>query len=190
MSKKSATLIPKIIQAGNTEQAITVLNEVISALNLSGDYLELVSLRNELSEYQEKFNNICDNCVNEYNMTILNNVRIELSFLYREISDKLVFPINRAKIYHEENKTVVRGTSMLSIKNDEKIQGVIKATSTTALRDIVGLTDGYKDSVACISLSYGLYKNLDSLLTGIRLFIDSIASRINTEKIIQMKDVK
>ena len=94
MSKKSATLIPKIIQAGNTEQAITVLNEVLKSLHFSSDYLELVALKDELDEYNNRFNDICKNCVEENDIGILNNIRIELNFLFREISDKLVFEIN------------------------------------------------------------------------------------------------
>ena len=96
MSKKSATLIPKIIQAGNTEQAITVLNQVLKSLHFSSDYLELVSLKDELDDYQLKFNEVCEKCVQENDITILNNIRIELNFLFREITDKLVFPINKS----------------------------------------------------------------------------------------------
>ena len=89
MSKKSATLIPKIIQAGNTEQAITVLNQVLKSLHFSSDYLELVSLKDELDDYQLKFNEVCEKCVQENDITILNNIRIELNFLFREITIKV-----------------------------------------------------------------------------------------------------
>ena len=190
MSKKSATLIPKIIQAGNTEQAITVLNQVLKSLHFSSDYLELVSLKDELDDYQLKFNEVCEKCVQENDITILNNIRIELNFLFREITDKLVFPINKLKVQMEENKTITRAHRMMEIRENETVQGKIKATSTTALRDIVGLSDEYKENVACISISYGLYKQLEMLLNGIRMMTDSLASKVNTERTILMKDVK
>lgn len=190
MSKKSATLIPKIIQAGNTEQAITVLNEVLKTLHFSSDYLELVALKDELDDYNSRFNDICKNCVEENDISTLNNMRIELNFLFREISDKLVFEVNKQKVFFEEQKTITRAHGMMEIRENESVQGKLKATSTTALRDIVGLSDEYKENVACISMSYGLYKQLEMLLNGIRMMTDSLASKVNTERTILMKDVK
>lgn len=190
MSKKSAELIPKIIGATTKEEAIIALNDVLKSLHFSSDYLELVALKDKLDEYGVIFNTVCDECVGENDINTLNNIRIELNFLFREITDSLVFPINKLKIYHEETKTVIRGTSMLSIRDNEQIQGKIKATSTTALRDIVGVSDEYKASVACISMSYGLFKHLEKLLDSIKMMTDSLASKVNYERIILTKDAK
>lgn len=190
MSKKSARLIPLIVEAANNEQAITVLNEVLKTLHFSSDYLELVSLKDRLDEYASKFNSICSTCAVETDIAVLNNMRIELNFLYREISDSLVFEINKSKIFFEEHKTIVRASGMIEIRDNEVLQGKIKATSTTALRDIVGLSDEYKENVACISISYGLFKQLEAILNGIKMMTDSLASKTNYERIILTKDVK
>lgn len=190
MSKKSALLLPKIIEANTKEEAIIVLNDVLKTLHFSSDYLELVALKDELDIYNDKFSAICEGCTSENDVTILNNIRVELNFLFREISDKLVFQINKLKIFHEESKTVLRGTAMMELRDNEIIQGKIKATSATALREIVGVSDEYKESVACISMSYGLYKQLEALLNGIRMMTDTIASKVNHERTILMKDVK
>ena len=189
-SKKSAELIPKIIEATDKSSAIGVLNLVLQSLHFSSDYLELVALKDELDEYSEKFNQICKDCLTLEDISQINNKRIELNFLYREITDKLTFPVNKLKIFHEESKTINRASAMMQIRENEDIQSKIKATSSTALRDIVGLSDTYKENVSCISISYGLYKQLDNLLSAIKMMTDSLASKSSYERIITMKDVK
>lgn len=192
MSKKKAgELIPKIISADTKEKAIEVLNDTLEALYLTNNYTQLVHLKDSLNGYEVKYKEIS----NEYRsldsprrFNDVHGIRVDLNFLYRDIVDELDFEINRLKIYYEEQKTVVRASSMVSLKEDEDFQSKIKANSTSALRDIVGADDGYKEFVSLASISYGLYQNLRDLLNSIRLMTDSLASESSYLKRIESKE--
>lgn len=180
MSKKKAgELIPKIISAKTKEDAIEVLNDTLEALYLKNDYTELVHLKDTLNEYEKQYKEISDtyrSLVSPRRFEDVHGIRVDLNFLYRDIVDDLDFEINRWKVYTEERKSTVRGESLIDLKNDQSVQDQIKATSTSALRDIMGLSSHYQEYTTLSSISYGLYQNLRDLLNSIRLMTDSLAS--------------
>src|SRR5690606_27246929 len=147
------------------------------ALYLTNNYTQLVHLKDSLNSYEKHYREISDayrSLVSPRRFEDVHGIRVDLNFLYRDIVDELDFEINRLKIYYEEIKTSVRAESMLSLKEDEDFQSKIKANSTSALRDIVGADNSYKEFVSLASISYGLYQNLRDLLNSIRLMTDSL----------------
>ncbi len=194
MSKKKAgELLPLIIAAQTDEDAIGVLNKTLEALYLTSNYTEIVALQDELKAFEKQYREISDqyrSLVVPRSYDDLHNIRVELNFLYRDISDSLTFDTNRLKIHFEETKTVQRAVSMQNLKRNEDVQRDFKASSASALRDIVGLDGDYVEHTACQSISYGLYQNLSTLLNGIRQMVDSIASEEKRELLILSKDQK
>jgi hypothetical protein len=191
MTKKLEKLIPKIIEATTREAAVNVLLETLENLYLSTSYTEMVRLRDRLEHYQDRFkteiSGLSGDAIIEYEE--LNNVRLTLSFLYREIQDELSAPINSNKIYYEEVKTARRAEGLEELLDSETAEK-FKAKSASALRDIVGASKSYKEYASEYAIAYGNYKTLESLLNSIRLTLDSIASREKRELIILSKDVK
>lgn len=188
---KAKSLLPKIIEATNNQEAIKVLNDVLQALYLTNNYTDIVKLKDDLEEQKVKYNRITNEYDNgEKNLPNMIETRTRLNFLYRDISDKFTFDINRLKIFFEEQKTVVRGQSMKNLRADVEVQEMFKATSTSALRDIVGISSKYEEFVANASISYGLWQELNNILNSIRMFIDLLASSIKNEQLILQKDVK
>ena len=193
MSKESQLLIPKIIAATTEKEAADVLRDTLTALNLTTDYIELNKIKNVLQGYEVEFKDISDRyreLASPKTYTDLHEVRVELNFLYRDVTDNCSFEINQKKIYWEERKTVIRGEAMFEIAGDENKQKVVKATSASALRDVYGAADSMKEYVHLYAISYGLYKNLESLLTSIRMMIDSISSEEKHLLFIEQKDAK
>ena len=188
---KARDIIPKIIKSSNKSEALVVLNDILEALHLSESYTNLIKIRDNFSEKKQEYVDITD----EYNsspQTIedMLEARKYLNFLYRDISDQFSYIINKNKILFEEEKTSVRAESMKRLKEDATVQEMFKTKSTSGLRDIVGLDDGYKEYIANASISYGLYQELNNILTSIRMFIDFLASSIRAEQLINEKDVK
>lgn len=191
MSNKAKDLIPKIIKASSKKESIDVLNDVLEALYLTNNYTDIVRIKDNLTEQKEKYRKVTDTYENgERDMEAMLNTRTELNFLYRDISDGFSFDINRLKIFYEECKTSVRAESMKNLKGDLEIQEIFNAKSTSSLRDIVGLSDTYREFIANYSIAYGLFKELESLLNSVRMFIDLMSSSIKSEQIILMKDAK
>lgn len=190
-NNKSKDLIPKIINAGTKKEAIEVLNDVLEALYLTNNYTDIVRLKDSLTEYKERYRKLTDKYEkSDRDIQSMLGTRTDLNFLYRDISDKFSFDINRLKIFYEECKTSVRAESMKNLKADTEIQEIFNAKSTSSLRDIVGLSDTYREFIANYSIAYGLFKDLETLLTSVRMFTDLLASSIKTEQTILMKDVK
>lgn len=192
-NKKAEELIPLIINASDRQSAISVLNKTLESLYLTNDYVNIVHLKDRLQEYQAEYQGIVDTYkelgeVKAY--AELHSIRTDLNFLYREVTDNLVFDINRLKIYYEEYKTIQRSRSMESLKENEDFQQKFKAKSTSALRDAVGADKEYNEYVTATSISYGLYQNLQTMLNSIRQMIDSVASEESFLRIIENKDVK
>ena len=188
---KARDIIPKIIKSSNKSEALVVLNDILEALHLSESYTNLIKIRDNFSEKKQEYVDITD----EYNsspQTIedMLEARKYLNFLYRDISDQFSYIINKNKKLFEEEKTSVRAESMKRLKEDATVQEMFKTKSTSGLRDIVGLDDGYKEYIANASISYGLYQELNSILTSIRMFIDFLASSIRAEQLINEKDIK
>lgn len=191
--KKSTQLIPLIVEAQNKEQAINVLREMLASLYLTTEYIEITKLKDTLEEYKAQYAEVVDKYkelgeVRHY--TQVHDIRTELNFLMRDITDNLVFDINRLKVYYEEYKTIQRAESMKSLKSNEELQKQIKATSTSALRDIVGADEDYNSYVTTASISYGLYIELRYLLSNIEQFTNSLSSEERYLLQVEAKDVK
>jgi len=191
--KKSAELLPLIIEASDKKGAIDVLRKVMSELYLTSEYVEIVALKDQLNVFKEQFREIVQDykrlgSVKEYHR--LHEIRVNLNFLYRDISDALVFDINRLKIYYEEYKTIQRAASIQSLKENEEFQSKIKATSASALRDIVGADEEYNEYVANVAIIYGLFRELTDVMNSIKQLSDSIASEERYIINIEQKDVK
>lgn len=192
-SKKSDVLVPQIIAAKTNEEAIEVLKNTLKVLNLSTDYVDLNNTKYELDEFNRQYKEISDRyrkLQSPKNFDDIQEIRIDLNFLFRDIVDALSFSINKNKIYFEEQKSVVRAESMLHIADDEIIQGKVKAKSTGSLRDIYGAAEGTKEYVNLAAISYGLYKALETLLNSIRMLTDSLASEGKHLLSIEIKDAK
>lgn len=188
---KTTQLIPKIIEAKNKDEAIEILYKLMEALHLSESYTNLIKVRNSFTEMKEKYKSITDEYQkSEKTIKDMLETRSQLNFLYRDISDEFTYKINKNKIFFEEEKTAVRGESIKRMKENNEIQEMFKTKSASGLRDIVGLDDGYKEYIANASISYGLYQELTSILTSIRMFIDLLASNIRAEQTIIEKDAK
>ena len=188
---KSKELIPKIQEAQTKEEAIKVLYDVLEALHLSNNYTDMVKLKDDLATEKERYQEVTkDYEKSNRSLETMIETRMQLNFLFRDINDKFSFEVNKLKIYYEERKTSVRGEAMKNIKDDKEVQKMFKATSTSAIRDIMGLSPLYVEYIANYSISYGLYKELETLLTSIRMFIDLLAGEISREKMILNKDAK
>lgn len=190
MSNKSAELIPLIIEAKTKEDAVKILTTTLEILHLSTSYTEMVRLRDRLNHYQSEFKRLTagldtEGVIIEYQA--LNESRMSLGFLFRDIQDELSAPINSNKIYYEEVKTVRRAEGMQELKGSEVAKD-FKATSASSLRDLVGASETYAKYSAEYSIAYGNYKTLENLLNSIRLVLDAIASREKHELIILQKE--
>lgn len=191
--KKAGEVLPKIISANTREQAIGVLKEVLEALYISNDYTELVSIKDSLNNCQSDFEKLRQRyraLEVPRKFEDVHNIRTDINFLYSHVSDTFSFDVNRLKIYYEETKTSVRASSMVSLKHDEEFQKEIKATSTSALRDVVGASESYKEYVSLASISYGLYQDLRDFLNSMRQLTDSMASECSYLRTIQRIDAK
>lgn len=191
MSSKAKELLPKIIGATSNPEAIEVLHDILEVLHLSDNYTNLVKVRDDFSEEKANFRAITDE-YNSADKTIENmiNTRTKLNFLYRDISDKFSYTVNKNKIYFEEEKTAVRAKAMENLKKSKEAQEIFKTKSTSGLRDIVGFDGLYQEYISNASISYGLYQELSSVLNSIRMFIDLLASQIKHEQLVIQKDAK
>ena len=190
-NNKARELLPKIIEASNNAEAIETLHSILEALHLSNNYTDLVKVRDGLAEEKQNFVNITD-AYNSSPQSIedMMQCRKNLNFLYRDISDKFSYVVNKNKIFFEEQKTSVRAEAMKNLKENQQAQEIFKTKSTSGLRDIVGFDGLYQEYISNASISYGLYQELSSVLNSIRMFIDLIASQIKHEQLILQKDAK
>jgi len=192
MSNKSAALIPRIIEAKTQEDSIEILNDVLDILYISTSYTRMTELRDKLKEFQEEFKKERTGLDLEdtfYEYEFLNHKRIRLSFLYTKIHDELSAVINANKIFYEEVKTTRRAEALQNLKGSE-VATNMKATSASALRELLGADKSYAQYANEYAIAYGNYKSLDTLLTSIKLVIDALASREKRELINIQKDVK
>lgn len=190
--KKSGDLLPKIIGAKTREESIHVLNKILQALHLSTSYLEMVRLQDRVEHYQREFKTVCsqlDNEVRDNSYEYMNNIRKELSFLYRDIQDELSHPINSNKIYYEEIKTARRADALEELIDSEEAKKY-NAKSASALREILGASKSYREYATEYAIAYGNYKTLEALLSSIKLTIEAIASKEKRELYILNSDVK
>jgi|31_taG_2_1085359.scaffolds.fasta_scaffold00179_22 inorganic pyrophosphatase len=190
---KAKELLPNIIEANDEKGAVEVLVKVAEVLHLSQNYSHLVELKDTMEELKGKFKNISDRyreipTPRPYNS--LHELRMELSFLFRDFTDALAFEINKSKIFHEERKTEARAIAMIELKNDADFQKKIKATSTSALRDIIGASSSYQEFITLASFSYGLYQEYQKMSDAMKMLNDSLASECREAQYNDLKDAK
>lgn len=188
---KAKELLPKIMEATSKTEAIEVLHSVLQALYLTNNYTDIVALKDRLKEKEEEYSTITNNYESsEKELSDMIDTRTSLNFLYRDISDSFTFDVNRLKIFYEEQKSSIRALAIKDLKEDVEAQEMFNAKSTSALRDVMGYSSIYREFTANYSIAYGLYKNLETLLNSIRMFIDLMSSTIKTEQLILQKDAK
>lgn len=190
-NNKARELLPKIVNASTNTEAIETLHFILEALHLSNNYTDLVKVRDGLAEEKQNYVDIT-NSYNQSEQSIedMMKCRKDLNFLYRDISDKFSYVVNKNKIFFEEQKTSVRAEAMKNLKENAEAQEIFKTKSTSGLRDIVGFDGVYQEYISNAAISYGLYQELSSVLNSIRMFIDLVASQIKHEQLILQKDVK
>jgi len=191
--KKAEPLVSKIIAATTREQAVEVLNDTLESLHLTSNYTTLVHLKDELASFAAQYKEVSDHYrelafPREYDD--LHQLRIDLNFIYRDITDALSFEINKLYMYYRERKTVTRADSIMNLRNNEDFQSVFKTKSASAIRDYMGFDPTYNEWTTCNALAYGLYKQLESTLNSIRQMIDLIAAESKRALIIATKDAK
>jgi hypothetical protein len=190
---KSETLVPLIMGANTQEQAVGALVKVTEALHLSQNFYFLVDLKDRMNEYKARYRELS----NRYNAIptprtyqSLHDLRMELSFLSRDFADEFAFEVNKSKIFHEERKTEARATGMLELKESKEFQERIKATSASALREMVGASGVYQEYISLASVSYGLYQEFHKVGDSMKLFSDSLASECREAQWQNQKDAK
>lgn len=194
---KSKDLIPLVIAANDKDSAIEVLRKTLEALHLEEDELHLISLKDRLDEFQKDFRLIRDK-VRELDYNLDSDraleLRIECNFLFSQVTDEVVFEINKAKILYEERKTVYRAQGLDELRNDQELLAEINPTgkkvSDTALRDNLGRSHTYNRYVNRAGFSYGLYQEVHKLLDGINNLSNSLASITRHRQEIEKKDQK
>ena len=103
MANKSKNLIPLIIDAKDVEEAIEVLKEVMDNLYITEDYVEIMRITDKLNEMKADYN-VLTNKIKTMEKTTENilNMRMELTFFYRDVTNEFSFDVNKAKIFEEE----------------------------------------------------------------------------------------
>ena len=179
MANKSKNLIPLIIDAKDVDEAISVLKEVMDNLYITEDYVEIMRITDRLNEMKADYN-VLTNKIKTMEKTTENilNMRMELTFFYRDVTNEFSFDVNKAKIFEEEFKTAERGKALTRLSDNKGVleQFNMKKPSASTLRDILGLDDEYSEYIHRLSQSYGNYKTLESFLISIRDFINLMSS--------------
>lgn len=195
--KKSKELIPIIMGAETREEAIEALRKTVEALHLSDDELHLISLKDRMNEFQAEFKAIVKR-VKDLNFNFDSEtsleLRLECNFLYQQISDEIVFEINKAKVLYEERKTIYRAEGLAELRNDEALLEELnpgkKKISDTALRDNLGKSKTYSRYTNRAGFSYGLYKEVHSLLEGINNLSNSLSSVTRHRQEVERRDAR
>jgi hypothetical protein len=180
--------IPRIITASTKEEAVVILQDLLNVLSLSSDYTTLNKLKQSMDEFSSELAQL-ESFYREMafprSYSDIHEIRLELTFLYRRVSDELSFDINRNKIFWEEVKTVKRAQAMLELADNEDFQNKIKAKSASALRDVYGASKEMVNYVNMAALAYGLYQRLTTLLNSIKSFMDAISSEERSLAVIE-----
>lgn len=190
---KAKELLPIIIAATTESDAVDALVKVAETLHLSQNYTHLVSLKESMEDSKLQFRKLSERyrqipTPRPYHS--LHELRMELSFLFRDFTDNLAFEINKSKIFHEERKTEARAIAMIELKEDAEFQKKIKATSTSALRDIIGASSSYQEFITLASFAYGLYQEYQKMSDAMKMLNDSLASECREAQYHDQKDMK
>ena len=190
---KSESLLPEIMAADTKDKAIKALISVTEALHLSQNYYFLAEVKDNMNEYKIRYRKLTDrykSIPTPRSYQALHELRMELSFLSRDFADEFAFEINKAKIFHEERKTEARASGILELKADKGFQEKLKATSASALRDMVGASGIYQEYIALAAVSYGLYQEFHKVGDSMKMFNDSLASECREAQYTEQKDAK
>ena len=120
---KAKELIESIVLAKDFEEAKNIVIDLMTELNMREDYSALMYQHNALKGFQGDFKALQESYkklgdIKKYND--VNTIRVNCSFLYREISDALSSKVNFAKKFHEENKTVSRAKARQDLISKEE----------------------------------------------------------------------
>jgi hypothetical protein len=66
----------------------------------------------------------------------------------------------------------------------------MKASSASALRELVGASGVYQEYISLASVSYGLYQEFHKVGDSIKMFSDALASECREVQYHDLKDVK
>ena len=194
--KKSAELLPKIIACKTKEEAVEVLTEAFKMLHLTSNYNDLVALKDTLDVHKKELQTI----QNEFSdlevprkYLDIHNVRLALNFLYTQVSDDLSFEVNKLKVYYgDDRRSEVKASSAEAVRRrleEEAKAAAKKGPSHALIMDIYAAEPSYKEFVVMRAFSYGLYKELDNLLTAILKFSDSVSSEESYLRNIEARNV-
>ena len=188
--KKASDFISEIVEAATAEQAIKILKELYNVVNPPSDYESLFKIKTMLQEYSKDLIKISkpleDNLLTYEE---LSDIRKDLNFFFRNLSDELTNVVAFNKLYTEEVKTQIRGESLQRLQNSQVAKD-FNIKSTNALRDVLGLDSKYQQYIKENALAYANYKTLEGLLNSTIKMIDLVASRERREQIILQRDVK
>lgn len=177
--KKAKKLIEAIQVSQTYEEALATLHLVLKELYLTNTYTDLVRIQDSIKAFQKRFKEITKGYTSDIiDVRVLNKLRTDLNFLYRDIVDELCANVNRMRTYYEEMKTVARADGMNELKDDKDLAEKFNVKSASAARDLLGNSETYRKYVTEASLAYSNYKVLDALLTSIRMTIDGIAGHV------------
>lgn len=176
---KAKLFLESIIEASSKQEAKEILKAVYKALHLDNGYNEMMTLLDRAKEFSEELDAL-ETAYRDLDLPRsyhdVHELRMELTFLYRRISDELSFDINKNKMFWEESKSIKKAEAMLELARDEKFQSTIKAPSTNALANVYGASDIMTHYANMYSISYGAFKKLDTLLISAKSFMDALSS--------------
>lgn len=189
---KAKEFMQQMVACKTEDSAKAIIVAIMSELNLTKDYSSLIKTQQELSDFQkefrliqEKYREMGDDI---HQSSAVNDIRLEGTFLYREISDVLSSKVNFAKKFFEEGKTSYRAKAREELVSKDK-QAQSKR-SETLIREYIGEANIYDEWVKNNALAYANYRELDSLLESIKLFNDALSSEVRALYLIEARDVK
>lgn len=183
-------LIEEVILAETEEQAANAIKSVMSALHINKDYQAMYRLGEDLkksakgiSELQHKHYNL----PTPRDKSIVQEMRIEANFLFRDIVDNFVKPIDSLKIIVENNKKEMEFEAYKYIDDNPKdFDGVTKSNK----REFLGGTPMYKEWSQLNAISHSNYAYLAKILESTKLFIDSLASDLRALDVVEKQNIR
>jgi hypothetical protein len=189
MSNKAKQIIQDIKACEKDADAVSIIKEIMAALNMSQDAETINRLIAGLEELSDKFEQLeaaYKEIETPKDISEVQKIRTEANFIYREIADDYVFDVSRLRTLFEELKTVERAKGLNELKEDERYSNIGKSY----LRDYLGAAENYQEWMVSYSLAYGAYSKMRSLMDSIRMFTDSLAGEIRSLQQVEIKDAK
>ena len=190
--KKGDALVPSIIAAKDTDDALEVLEQVAELLHISDSYNTIRALKDDLNTYRQNFTNIrakINALGSPYDMAVLQGLRLELSFLFSDLNDSdIVFHVNRLKIQYEQSGKTAKSEAYMSVKSNTELLETLGSKAQKTIEMAAGSTAAYTEWNRCSSSSYGLFCELRAIQEAITLVSHSVSSLINSELAIAKAD--